>query len=87
MFFTEKDISTKLKDNFTKSPDEYMTNPLALSSKEHATMDIQSNLAISKQHIFMLLTSFTKIKEIIENIAENYRTNAANMIYLGKELK
>lgn len=64
-----------------------MINPIAASSREHVTMDIQSNLAISKQHIFMLLTSFTKIKEIIESISENYRTNAANMIYLGKELK
>ena len=59
----------------------------SLTFQEFLPLDIQSQLANSKQHIMMMHTSFSKIRDLIENIVAKHRSNAADMISLGKELK
>ncbi|XP_034046896.1 sorting nexin-8a isoform X2 [Thalassophryne amazonica] len=84
--FSGSDVQTKLRDTYKKTGDEFMTSRIATQAKEYLPADIQSQFSTSREVIRNIHSSFHKLRDRVEKIAERSKENATDLLLFGREL-
>ncbi|XP_069125386.1 sorting nexin-8-like [Argopecten irradians] len=84
--FNGSDMQHKIKEAFRGIPDEFMTSNLASQAKDLVPMDTQVQLGNSKEHIRILSSSVSKLKDIAERMVMRATSYACDMLQFGQEL-
>ncbi|XP_076865329.1 sorting nexin-8a isoform X2 [Brachyhypopomus gauderio] len=84
--FSGSDVQTKLRDAFKKMGDEFMTCRHATQAKDYLPADIQSLFSASRELIRNVHTSFQKLRDRADRMAERSKENSTDLLVLGKEL-
>ncbi|XP_062846464.1 sorting nexin-8a [Trichomycterus rosablanca] len=84
--FSGSDVQPKLRDAFKKMGDEFMTCAYATQAKEYLPADIQSKFSACRELIRNVHTSFQKLRDRAEKMAERSKENSTDLIMFGKEL-
>uniref|UniRef100_A0A8C6KAJ1 Sorting nexin 8a n=1 Tax=Nothobranchius furzeri TaxID=105023 RepID=A0A8C6KAJ1_NOTFU len=84
--FSGSDVQTKLRDTCKKLGDEFMTNRTATLAKEYLPADMQAQFATSREMIRNIHSSFQKLRDRAEKMAERSKENATDLLMFGREL-
>lgn len=84
--FSGSDVQSKLRDACRKLGDEFMTCKYATQAKDYLPADIQSQFSSSRQLIRNIHSSFQKLRDRAEKMAERSKDNATDLLMFGKEL-
>nr|XP_055046561.1 sorting nexin-8a [Misgurnus anguillicaudatus] len=84
--FSGSDVQTKLRDACKKLGDEFMTCKYATQAKDFLPADIQSQFSSIRELIKNIHSSFQKLRDRAEKMAERSKENATDLQMFGKEL-
>ncbi|XP_054616625.1 sorting nexin-8a isoform X2 [Dunckerocampus dactyliophorus] len=84
--FGGSDVQFRLRDNYKKTGDEFMTNRIATQAKDYLPTDIQTQFSQSRELIKNIYNSFYKLRERAEKMAERSKGNASDLLLFGREL-
>ncbi|XP_067238542.1 sorting nexin-8a [Chanodichthys erythropterus] len=84
--FSGSDVQPKLRDACKKMGDEFMTCKYATQAKDYLPADIQSQFSSSRELIRNVHSSFQKLRDRAERMAERSKENATDLLMFGKEL-
>ncbi|KAG7459973.1 hypothetical protein MATL_G00216270 [Megalops atlanticus] len=84
--FNGSDVQNKLREAFKKTGDEFMTSKIATQAKDYLPTDVQAQFSSSRELIRNIFSSFLKLRERVERMAERSKNNATDLLVLGREL-
>ncbi|XP_051570011.1 sorting nexin-8a [Myxocyprinus asiaticus] len=85
--FNGSDVQTKLRDACKKLGDEFMTCKYATQAKDYLPADIQVQFSSSRELIRNIHSSFQKLRDRVERMAERLKENGTDLQMFGKELR
>lgn len=84
--FSGSDVQARLRETCKKTGDEFMTNRIATQAKEYLPADIQAQFSTSRELIKNIHSSFQRLRDRAEKMAERSKENAADLLQFGREL-
>ncbi|CAG0920401.1 unnamed protein product [Notodromas monacha] len=82
--FQGADVQTAMKDQFLRTPDEFMTSPVALQAKELMPPESQAVYSATREYIRCISFSMKKFKKVLENLAQYSKNYAAEIVDLQR---
>ncbi|XP_056305491.1 sorting nexin-8 [Danio aesculapii] len=80
------DVQNKLRDSYKKTGDEFLISQIALHGKVYLPEDIQSQAAANREVIASIHSSFFKLRDVAERMAQRSRENSTDLLMFGKDL-
>ncbi|KAK7162094.1 hypothetical protein R3I94_004671 [Phoxinus phoxinus] len=80
------DVLNKMRDAYKKTGDEFLTSQIALHSKVYLPEDMKSQAAANREVITSIHSSFNKLRDVAERMAQRSRENSTDLLMFGKDL-
>ncbi|XP_073722251.1 sorting nexin-8 isoform X2 [Misgurnus anguillicaudatus] len=80
------DVQHKLREAFKKSGDEFLSSQMALHGKVYLPEDIHRQAATNREVIVNIHSSFHKLRDVAERMAQRSRENSTDLLMFGKDL-
>uniref|UniRef100_A0A8C1WIC8 Sorting nexin 8b n=1 Tax=Cyprinus carpio TaxID=7962 RepID=A0A8C1WIC8_CYPCA len=80
------DVQNMLRDVYKKTDDEFLTSQMALHGKVYIPEDIQTHAATNREVIANIHSSFNKLRDVAERMAQRSRENSTDLLMFGKDL-
>ncbi|KAG1927717.1 sorting nexin-8 [Pimephales promelas] len=80
------DVLNKMRDAYKKTGDEFLTSQIALHGKVNLPEGMQSQAAANREVIASIHSSFNKLRDVAERIAQRSRENSTDLLMFGKDL-
>ncbi|TRY85741.1 hypothetical protein DNTS_031922 [Danionella cerebrum] len=81
------DVQNMLRDSYKKTGDEFLVSQISLHGKVYLPEDIQSQGLINREMIGSLHSSFLKLRDVAERMAQRARENSSDLLMFGKDLR
>ncbi|XP_016106115.1 sorting nexin-8 [Sinocyclocheilus grahami] len=80
------EVQNMLRDAYKKTGDEFLTSQMALHGKVYLPEDIQTQAAANREVIANIHSSFNKLRDVAERMAQRSRENSTDLLMFGKDL-
>uniref|UniRef100_A0A671KUX4 Sorting nexin-8-like n=1 Tax=Sinocyclocheilus anshuiensis TaxID=1608454 RepID=A0A671KUX4_9TELE len=80
------EVQNMLRDAYKKTGDEFLTSQIALHGKVYLPEDIQTQAAANREVIANIHSSFNKLRDVAERMAQRSRANSTDLLMFGKDL-
>ncbi|XP_067260989.1 sorting nexin-8 [Chanodichthys erythropterus] len=80
------DVQNKMRDAYKKTGDEFLTSQIALHGKVNLPEEMRSKAAANREVIASIHSSFNKLRDVAERMAQRSRENSTDLLMFGKDL-
>ncbi|XP_067298908.1 sorting nexin-8 [Pseudorasbora parva] len=80
------DVQNKMREAYKRTGDEFLTSQIALHGKLNLPEDLKSQAAANREIIASIHSSFNKLRDVAERMAQRSRENSTDLLMFGKDL-
>ncbi|XP_052401373.1 sorting nexin-8-like isoform X8 [Carassius gibelio] len=80
------EVQNMLRDAYKKTGDEFLTSQMALHGKVYLPEEIHTEAAANREVIANIHSSFNKLRDVAERMAQRSRENSTDLLMFGKDL-